>query len=151
MTRLAGLTRISALVVAACISAAAVAGDDTNTKDAPTYQQIVTKVPLDLALAKRMTFPTPLASLQKMLGSPGMILDPTLVPNTETHRWYSYTHGPSIGDFFTQHGQVIGLWFEAPDFSTVIKNIDGRFTIAPEHGPVKVLSLATPGAKWPPE
>jgi hypothetical protein len=96
-------------------------------------------MPLDLALAKKLPVPEPLAEVQKVIGTPGEAYTPEGIeeggqpweahPGDVWQRWYhdcGNGTGVSFGDAISRNGQVITLWFQGCAQENVIRHVEQR-------------------------
>ena len=108
-------------------------------------------MPLDLALAKKLPVPEPLASLQKVIGTPGEAYTPEGIegggeawearPGDVWYRWWhDCGEAMSFGDAIVRAGQVVTLWFQGCEGETIIRMSNGDFHVVDGHG--KVTQLA---------
>jgi hypothetical protein len=100
----------------------------------PQEESTTAPMPLDLALAKKLLLPEPLASVQKIIGTPGE------TNSTEgkvvSVRWWHDCGGDtmSFGDVFIRDGQVAHLWFQGCAGENIIRDADGDFYVLEANG-----------------
>jgi hypothetical protein len=119
------------------------AADDnapTVSADSEPDESATAPMPLDLALAKKLLLPEPLASVQKIIGTPGE------TNSTEgkvvSVRWWHDCGGDtmSFGDVFIRDGQVAHLWFQGCAGENIIRDADGDFYVLEANGTERYLT-----------
>jgi hypothetical protein len=122
-----------------------VAHADSASSPPGPEEDTTAPMPLDLALTKKLPVPEPLASVQKVIGTPGDAYTPegtTKMPNEVWYRWYhDCGDRMSFGDAIVSGGQVMTLWFQGCAGETIVREASsGDFHVVDAHG--KITQLA---------